>query len=563
MRSDGAGLLLLVLLAADVAVAVQAPTTLSRPGQVPAGGVTGPRDRPKPATGTALIRGVVVGGEGGAPLRRAFVRVSGAELREGRVASTDEQGRWEVKNLPAGRYSLSAMKAGYVSLEYGQRRPFESGRPIEVADGQQLANLNFNLPRGSAITGRVTDEFGDPLSEVMVAAMRYRFVGGRRRMVPVGRFVHSDDGGNFRVFGLAPGDYYLSATLRDFGMNDAETQSGYAPTYYPGTSSPQQAEKITLGVAAEASGILLSLMPVRTAKVSGTAMDSQGRPMAGAFVSLVEGSPGCRLHDVRRWQPGARRWDVYAPERVAGRIHADGQRDGSAGHNRAGVDAADGDRRRHHRDRARRDEGDPDQGTNRVRRAAAGRHRPPASFSVNSTPKDPADMPTFFGFGGLDRVNDDWTFELRAGGNSALIRTERMPAGYSLKGVFWRGEDVTDSGIALKGSEAITGVEVVVTARTSNVAGAVNGADGKPTADYVVVIFAEDSEQWGFQSRQIAIARPDQQGGFVVKGLPAGKLPCGRGAAMSRKARSAIPRRWSGCEASPRHSLSPTASAKT
>ena len=522
MRSDGAGLLLLVLLSADLAVAVQAPTTLSRPGQVPAGGVTGPRDRPKPATGTALIRGVVVGGEGGAPLRRAFVRVSGAELREGRVASTDEQGRWEVKNLPAGRYSLSAMKAGYVSLEYGQRRPFESGRPIEVADGQQLANLNFNLPRGSAITGRVTDEFGDPLSEVMVAAMRYRFVGGRRRMVPVGRFSSSDDGGNFRVFGLAPGDYYLSATLRDFGMNDAETQSGYAPTYYPGTSSPQQAEKITLGVAAEASGILLSLMPVRTAKVSGTATDSHGRPMAGAFVSLVEGSPdagfmmfggGNQVRDdgtftLQNVSPGEYTLMVSA-------MGAPGTTEQASmpltvtGDDITGIALV-------------ATTGIP------IKGRIVFDVQPPAgtvlaaSFSVNSMPKDPADMPTFFGFGGLDRVNDDWTFELRAGGNSALIRTGRMPSGYSLKGVFWRGEDVTDSGIALKGSEAITGVEVVVTARTSTVTGAVSGADGKLTADYVVVIFSEDNERWSFQSRYIAIGRPDQQGGFVVKSLPSG-----------------------------------------
>jgi hypothetical protein len=325
------------------------------------------------------------------------------------------------------------------------------------------------------------------------------------------------------VFGLAPGDYYLSATLRDFGMNDAETQSGYAPTYYPGTSSPQQAEKITLGVAAEASGILLSLMPVRTAKVSGTAMDSQGRPMAGAFVSMVEGSAGAGFmmfgggNQVR--DDGSFTLQNVSPGEytlMVGTMGAPGATEQASmpltvtGDDITGI-ALVATKGVTIKGRIVFDV-QPTAGTVL-----------PSSFSVNSMPKDPADMPIFFGFGGLDRVNDDWTFELRTGGNSALIRTERMPAGYSLKGVFWRGEDVTDSGIALKGSGAITGVEVVVTARTSNVAGAVNGADGKPTADYVAVIFAEDSEQWGFQSRHIAIARPDQQGAFVVKGLPAGK----------------------------------------
>jgi Carboxypeptidase regulatory-like domain len=150
MRKRWAGLTTMIaLFAAAVAADAQQPTTLSRPGQIPAEGVTGPRDRPRPVTGTARLRGIVVGGEGGVPLRRAFVRLHRGDLREGRATSTDEQGRWELKDLPAGRYMLSAMKAGYVPLEYGQRRPFEPGRPIEVAGGQLIA---------SQTTGRSSSE---------------------------------------------------------------------------------------------------------------------------------------------------------------------------------------------------------------------------------------------------------------------------------------------------------------------------------------------------------------------------------------------------------------------
>ena len=96
-------------------------------GQRPMGR-TGPRDNQAPQTGTARLRGRVVGGESGQALRRAVVRLNGQEFREGRVASTDEEGRWEIKDLPAGRYNLSASKGGYVQLNYGQRRPFERGR---------------------------------------------------------------------------------------------------------------------------------------------------------------------------------------------------------------------------------------------------------------------------------------------------------------------------------------------------------------------------------------------------------------------------------------------------
>jgi Carboxypeptidase regulatory-like domain len=109
--------------------------------------------------------------------------------------------------------------------------------------------------------------------------------------VPVGRFGISDDMGHFRLYGLAPGDYYISATLRamgGFGFDGAQgdNTTGYAPTYYPGTASSQQADRINVGLGAEMAGITFSLLPVRTVKVSGTAVDSSGKPMAGAFVML-------------------------------------------------------------------------------------------------------------------------------------------------------------------------------------------------------------------------------------------------------------------------------------
>src|SRR5262245_45247521 len=178
----------------------------------------GMRDRPDMPTGTATLRGRVTGGESGGPLRRAVVRLQGQEMREGKMTTTDEEGRWELRDLPAGRFTLFASKAGYVSLQYGQRRPFEQGRPLEILDNQTINNVNFNLPRGSVIAGRINDEFGEPVAEAMVIPLRYRYFNGQRRLTPAGRFSSTDDGGNFRIYGLPPGDYYLSTTLRD-GMS--------------------------------------------------------------------------------------------------------------------------------------------------------------------------------------------------------------------------------------------------------------------------------------------------------------------------------------------------------
>ena len=141
---------------------------------------------PEAGRGMAVLRGQVVAADSGAPIRRAQVRVSGVGLRESRVATTDAQGRFEVRELAAGRYTLTASKGGFVTLQYGQRRPGESGTPLELGDAQTLDKVIVGLPRGSVITGRITDEFGEPVVNAAVTAWHYAFVGGTRRLVRPG-----------------------------------------------------------------------------------------------------------------------------------------------------------------------------------------------------------------------------------------------------------------------------------------------------------------------------------------------------------------------------------------
>lgn len=506
-----------------------------QPGQFSRGGRTGPRDSMEQPTGTAILRGRVVGGEGGSPLRHALVRLGGIDMREGKMATTDEQGRWEIRELPAGRFNLSADKAGYVSLQYGQRRPFEQGRPIDVADGQTLENVNFNLPRGSVVAGRINDEYGDPIAEAMVMALRYRYFNGQRRLVPAGRFSQTDDGGNFRIYGLAPGEYFLSATLRSGMMGDADpnNRSGYAPTYYPGTGSSQQAERVTVGLGAEVTGMSFALLPVRTAKITGTAVDSQGKPMTGAFVTLIETMEGGGTNFMMSFGGGSRvnegghftlsnmspgDYTLSARQMGPGR-EADPESAETqitvGGEDISGVSLIG------------------TKGTT-IRGLVSFDTQPPAgsikpsSISVNAIPRDSSGPGRFmFGPSERDALNDDWTFELRAMSGPVLIRPMRSPSGYVLKSVFLNGQDVTDTGIAFKPGDTIAGVQVVFTTKASSVSGSVTDGvtDGKgqPVTDYVVIIFAEDSAKWGFMSRFIAMARPDQQGAFQVKQLPPGR----------------------------------------
>ena len=191
-------------------VAAQAPTSgiqIPRPGTptgAPAPGMPPPRDnRGAAQSGTASLRGRVVGAQTGMPLRRAQVTVVAPESQMRRVATTDGEGRYEFRELPAGRFSVSAIKAGYVSLQYGQRRPFEAGTPVTVADGEMVERIDFSLPTGSVITVRVTDDFGEPVAGAQVQVQRFQYgPDGQRRLTTAGGpgFFPSatDDRGEFR-----------------------------------------------------------------------------------------------------------------------------------------------------------------------------------------------------------------------------------------------------------------------------------------------------------------------------------------------------------------------------
>src|SRR4029453_13795136 len=118
-------------------------------------------------TTTARIRGTVFAGDTGKPLAGAIVtlvdtRAANPAQRQGRWIRTDADGRWDAQDIAAGAYTLSVSKAGYLKIEYGQKRPFERGKTLDVRSGQLLERIDIMLPRAGAMTGRVFDEFGDP-----------------------------------------------------------------------------------------------------------------------------------------------------------------------------------------------------------------------------------------------------------------------------------------------------------------------------------------------------------------------------------------------------------------
>jgi hypothetical protein len=524
------GLLLVALLAIAAPVFAQGAGGQERPAAGAAGRGQRPvRSQPTRADaprGTAVIRGSIIAADNGAPIRRAQVRIVSPDARESRVATTDTQGRFDIKELPAGRYTMTVSKAGFVTLQYGQRRPSESGTPIELADGQSLEKISVALPRGSVLGGRVVDEFGEPVANASVTAWRYAYQAGARRMTQGGQNSRdtTDDQGHYRLFGLPPGEYYVSAMLRGGAeVTDAIGEvSGYAATYYPGTPNVAEAGRVTLAVSQENTNINFGLIATRLVRVSGSVMMSDGAAATNGNVMLIPlnatGRPGIAMQQggagSRIESGGGFRLANVAPGRYQVQARVGGGRDREFELARmdltVGTDDVDGltlvtGPGAIVNGSIVSDTGEPFDFK-------------PQQLQIGARAASP-DAPAGPGMQGA-RVADDWSFSLRNLSEPAVIRTT-TPQGWMLKSVTANGQDVTDTPMEFASGQTVSGVQVVLTKKVNTLSGLVTDAKGNPVLDATVVVFPSDEKLWTYQSRFIKAARPDQDGRYRVTALPA------------------------------------------
>ena len=488
--------------------------------------VTPPRaTSPGAAKGTAVLSGTVVAADTGAPIRRVQVRAMTSDGKDNQVALTDEQGRFELRELVGGRYTVTASRTGFVGLQYGQRRPNERGTPVEVAPGQRLDKLAMALPRGGVIAGRVMDEFGEPLAEVQVQVLRSMMQGGGRRMMPAGRGDTTDDQGAFRIFGLQPGDYVVSATLRNSssmivnGRAAPEAEQGYAPTYYPGTPSVTDAQRVTVGVGQEVTGVAFGLTPTRVSRISGRVVGGT-RESARDFVSLMPDEPAVGGFGIGggggQVQPdGTFEIGGVAPGRYILRTQPRGPRDGDTLVGMATVTVAGADlagivltlQRPGTLRGVFEFEGGVPAGVQ------------PTQVRMQPMPADPASS-RFFMTGPPPLTNADFTFAMQGLMGPVLVRAS-APPGWYLHSVVHNGEDITDTPLPLGLGVEVRDVRVRFTQTASTLSGTVRDGRGQVVLDATVVVFPSDGTKWGFASRFVRTARPDTEGRFEVRTLPA------------------------------------------
>ena len=521
-----------------------------------------PRDVVKRAepTGTARIRGRVVSADRGMPVRRASInlmtvspspsmRSAPAELGPGappgrsgqpvmpRRATTDSEGQFEFAGLPAGTYRITASPAQYssqyLSMSYGASKPMgmywpEQGQTIELKDGESFDKVVISLPRGGIVTGRVTDENGDPMARVQVYTMA--FPPGMSRAQRMGAGTSTDDLGQFRLWGLNAGDFIVVADARSnsfVGPNappeTEEDRTGYVTTYYPGTLDEGMAQRVRVKVGEEIQGIDIRVGQARLYHLSGFVVDSKGRPLAGANGQLMRrGStlgvmPLFAMTDakgqfqMRNVPPGDYRLMFRQQQQNMVPFSPDTPREpvemASVPISIAGADV------------------DNIMVTTNLGTTITGQivfeGAPPAGnattmrvFASASNPNDMAGMPS----PEPGTVTADYRFTLKGLMGEYVLRTGIQ--NHFIKSVTANGEDVTDTAREFKSNDRVT---ITMTSAVGTIEGNVTDTRDVQLPEAGVILFSEDKASWRLNSIWTKRASFDQKGHFRITGLMPGR----------------------------------------
>lgn len=492
-----------------------------------------PRDpRAAPTAGTGVIKGRVTAADTGAPFRRAIVQLNGGPRP--RAVYADDDGRYVFDAVAPGSYSVSANpgmhRANYRQSVYGAdpSRPTFTAVPsrIRVAEGQVLENIDIAIPRSGAIVGRVVDPYGEPAARIQVRLLMMR--PGQEPM-QTGPGGSTDDLGQFRVFGVAPGDYLVLAEAQPGGpVPELEGERlGFARTFAPGVYAPGDAARVRVGPGTEAL-VEIRLLETAVFNLRGTVLNARGEPARNANVSIMRsdfmasgtgsGTDQSGAFTIRNVTPGS--YDL-----VVQVFPGDGRPGptGMAGREMASlkVDVTSAD-------------------IEGLQLMTA----PGASFTGEVVFDDaapqgarvqlnllPAQLRSFGPPGSI--VVKDQAFSATDVFGPVLIRGNVVsggprPAGsppvtWTLKEVLLNGRDVTDVPTVFTAAHSGR-LQVVFTSRTASVEGRALDDAGKPVRGAMIMAFSGDEEHWTFGSSRVRSGMASGDGGeFAVRGLRSGR----------------------------------------
>jgi hypothetical protein len=243
--------------------------------------------------GSASIQGVVVRGMETPeyPLETARVELTGGS-QGALVTRTNSSGEFSFSNLPPGNYGLSVKKDGYVRQEYGPLGQDGKGATLTVGAGTRVEGIVFRLKPAVTLSGRVRNEYGVPIANILIQALRRGYDVRGNRIVTVFSNALTDDRGEYRLYWLDPATYYVNASYLPIlptpvNANEDASREAYAPTYYPGATDPTHARAIEATTEREISGIDFKLDRSQTVTVRGTTYSVVKRGPVAALVSLA------------------------------------------------------------------------------------------------------------------------------------------------------------------------------------------------------------------------------------------------------------------------------------
>ena len=486
---------------------------------------------------TAVVRGRVVASDTGAPVRSATVRLAGAGVAGTFLLTTDLEGRFEIRDIPAGQFSLQISKTGFSTTFFGLTG--RSNAIFEIKAGQQIDLPDFRLPRAGVIVGRVTDELGDPIADLSITPWRVVHFEPSRRQVNAMKSVQTNDLGEFRLYGLVPGKYYVSASRQAIqistgssGVVAEATGTRETPTFFPGTAVTSDAIAVEVKVGEDTLGTNFQYRSSNYGRVTGTVVDSKGRPDGDAFVTLVSArTDGATVSTVQlsaetdsqgrftiaNVSPGDYRAEVLKKSFLEKIGQSGSTNVGPVGEvGSVSVTVAAG----------RTDEVSIRTSTGF---RAGGRMLIDGVAAAPAAKLSAAAFSAWFSgaFSGLNfpaesLVRPDGSFVLEGLHGQRLIRATGLPAGTYLHHVMFRGQDVTDEGIDMSRGD-VDDIEIHLTTRPTIIEGEVRDATGVALRAARLIIVSQDRRGWMvIMSRRYSTVTANAEGKFRLAGLPAG-----------------------------------------
>ena len=452
-------------------------------------------------SGTATLGGRVVAADSREPLRNARVALAGVSSVP--PVFTGDDGRFVFARLPPGRYIVSARKAGYAATTFGQRQPDLPPAPIDLEAGGVFQDAELRMPRSAAISGRLVDEFGDPLELTTVTASRVvrraGFVAGVSAATAV-----TDDLGEYRLGGLPAGTYIVTASMPRRGPTQTRV-------YYPGVAARTLAQAIPLQAGEERSATDFTVSPPRHAKLTITFTDARGEPANAvamiANVSQLLGDASVPVTPIvgsvvtPALEPGE--WSIFARSPEGGVAFA-----------RVSIGS--------------------DDAAITMRLTAGGRVTgrlvgergslpPDAAFLVEASEAAPSPGVTLPPAGTSARVSGSNAFELtELLGPRQLRARPAVAAGWFVTAIRHDGRNLLDETIDFKGGETLADVQIVMSDRVGALTGSAVDAQGTRLSDYFVLVFPEETDSQARLGRLANAGRSNHKGDFTIENLPPG-----------------------------------------